>query len=61
MTSGSEILLQEALQNVMVIASGCRLGNGSETADANNENQEGEAFEARTLNFAPKQAGLAAS
>jgi len=25
MTSGSEILLQEALQNVMVIAAGCRL------------------------------------
>ena len=40
MTNGSEILLQEALRNVMVIASGCRLGNGSETADGNNENSD---------------------
>ena len=40
MTNGSEILLQEALQNVMVIASGCRLANGNETADGNNENSD---------------------
>jgi hypothetical protein len=40
MTNGSEILLQEALQNVMVIASGCHLGNGNETADGNSENSD---------------------
>ena len=40
MKNGSEILLQEALQNVMVIAAGCRLENASETADGNNENPD---------------------
>jgi hypothetical protein len=40
MTNGSEILLQAALWDAMLIASGCRLGDGSETADSDNENSD---------------------